>query len=403
MLKNKFIKRTAVVLSLAFLTLFGVQTYYGSVIPDNFYLEKGKRLELSSYPFIKESQALTVSASAQTYPMTEEVSLTLFGILPIKNVEIRCAEAPTLTVGGTPFGIKLLMEGVMVINLGSIEDSGTRICPAADCGIEKGDIIKSVDGIPVSSNRQIQSIIAESGGEAVEVMLNRNGNEFTTRLQPAYSLTNKTYCAGMWVRDSIAGIGTVTFIDSATGKFAGLGHPVCDSDTGGIIPISAGHAVPVEINDVVKGQSGIPGELQGRFTSSEPMGNLSLNNKCGIFGDLTVDALTLYQSRDYKMGFKQEIVAGPATIFTTISGGIPKEYKIEIESVEYNSGDNTKNMVIKVTDKDLLEKTGGIVQGMSGSPIIQNGKLIGAVTHVFVSDSSRGYGIFAETMYDYIK
>ena len=193
-----------------------------------------------------------------------------------------------------------------------------------------------------------------------------------------------------------AGIGTVTFYEPNTNRFGGLGHPVCDSDTGEIIPVSSGDVADVEITKVVKGYSGSPGELHGTFKSDMSSGTIYFNNKYGIFGEMfkPVDS-----SGGIPMGLKQEIETGPATIYTTIDGNGPQEYDINIEKIDYkNSG--TKNMTIKITDKELLEKTGGIVQGMSGSPIIQNGKLIGAVTHVFVSDPTRGYAIFCENMYE---
>lgn len=399
--KIKVAKAGAVLLSAAFIGLFGITSYYDKVLPDSFYVETGQKLELNEFPAIKESTPLTVSAAwEQTYPETKEVSLSLFGIIPVKNVEVHNTEAPTLIAGGTPFGIKLLMDGVMVIHLDSIEEKGSPVCPAFDADIKEGDIIRLLDNKPVSSNSEIQNIINESDGKTIKATINRGGNEIETNLTPVYSESKKGYFAGMWVRDSTAGIGTITFIDKSSGRFAGLGHPICDADTGEIVPLSSGQAVPVEITCAVKGRTGIPGELQGCFTSNRPMGSLTLNNKCGVFGTLTESALSICCGNEYKMGFKQEIKEGKATVLTTVSGCQAMEYEIEIESVDCSSKDNTKNMTIRITDKRLLNETGGIVQGMSGSPIIQDNKLVGAVTHVFIEDSSRGYAIFAENMFD---
>ena len=177
-------------------------------------------------------------------------------------------------------------------------------------------------------------------------------------LSPVYSEENDGYFAGMWVRDSTARIGTVTFIDKSTGCFAGLGHPVCDSDTGELIPISSGQAVQVEITDAIKGRTGNPGQLQGHFISAEPIGNLNLNNNCGVFGKLTESGADETSGREYKMAFKQEVKTGKAYILSTVSGSEPQEYEIEIEKIESNSGETTKNMIIHITDKELLEKTG---------------------------------------------
>jgi stage IV sporulation protein B len=204
----------------------------------------------------------------------------------------------------------------------------------------------------------------------------------------------------MWVRDSIAGIGTMTFIDPETGAFAGLGHPVCDTDTGGIIPIQSGEAVPVEITGTRRGVTGKPGELRGRFTRSPFFGVLDRNCESGIYGRLSESALSELSdgAEEYRLGYRQEITTGAAEIYATTDGSVPRKYSAEIESVDYSGSEATKNMVIHITDPDLLRETGGIVQGMSGSPIVQNDRLIGAVTHVFVSDPTRGYAIFAENM-----
>lgn len=384
-------------LSASMLGLCGISGYYAEKIPDSFYVEKGETLDIASYPSVSVSFSGTAPAELLTYPSLQEASLKLFGVIPIKSVEICRTEAPVLTAGGTPFGIKLLMDGVMVVKLNETD------CPAKDCGIETGDIIRFIDNIPVSSNSDIQRIISGSGGKTLNVSASRSGKDYTTSLTPVWNSEKKCYIGGMWVRDSTAGIGTLTFIDKSTGMFAGLGHPICDSDTGEIVPVSSGKAVPVEITGAVKGRSGVPGELDGCFVSGDCIGELELNNRCGIFGHISQDTAELCQGRDYKMGFKQDIEKGKAEILCTTEGNIPKSYEIEIESIDYSGENSTRNMIIKITDKRLIEKTGGIVQGMSGSPIIQNDKIIGAVTHVFISDSTRGYGIFAENMSEYTK
>ena len=229
----------------------------------------------------------------------------------------------------------------------------------------------------------------------MEVVLKRDNKEIETSVTPVYSESTQTYEAGMWVRDSSAGIGTITYYKADGTSFAGLGHPVCDVDTGEIVPISSGEVASVNINGVKSGVSGSPGELIGSFISTDAIGEISLNNAYGIFG--TMNNKTSLNDA-IPMAFKQDISLGKATILTTIDGTSPKEYSIEIEKIDYNSNESSKNMVIHITDEELLSKTGGIVQGMSGSPIIQNGKLIGAVTHVFVNDPTKGYGIFCENM-----
>lgn len=384
-------------LSASMLGLCGISGYYAEKIPDSFYVEKGENLDIASYPAVSVSSSGTAQAELLTYPSSQEVSLKLFGIIPIKSVEICRTEAPVLTAGGTPFGIKLLMDGVMVIKLSESD------CPAKESGIKTGDIIRLINNIPVSSNSEIQKIISESGGQKLKISVNRSGKEFITYLTPVWNPEKRCYIGGMWVRDSTAGIGTMTFINKSTGMFAGLGHPVCDSDTGEIVPVSSGKAVPVQITGTVKGRNGVPGELDGCFVSGESIGELEVNNRCGIFGRISSQAAESYQGQEYKMGFKQDTETGKAYILCTTEGNTPESYEIEIESIDYSGENSTRNMIIRVTDERLIEKTGGIVQGMSGSPIIQNDKIIGAVTHVFISDPTRGYGIFAENMSEYTK
>ncbi|MBQ8725469.1 MAG: SpoIVB peptidase, partial [Oscillospiraceae bacterium] len=254
----------------------------------------------------------------------------------------------------------------------------------------------TADGVPVSSNDALRNIFSESDGEPVKIEFTRDGEELSADITPVYSAADGCYSAGIWVRDSLAGVGTMTFYDPKSCTFGGLGHPICDGDTGVCIPIGEGSACPISISSLIKSQSGDPGMLEGTFQKGNNIGTLLSNSSCGVFGKLSSD---IPEGETVPMAFKQEIEEGEAEIICTISGEEPQHYTIIIEDIDYNGTDNTKNMVIRITDKDLLKKTGGIVQGMSGSPIIQNGKLAGAVTHVFVDDPERGYGIFCENMY----
>lgn len=407
LLKRKIEKTAAVLLSAAAIGIFSVSEYYSSRLPEQLTTDCAEAVVIAEYPEITcgglSDEAI---GAAATYPVSHQATLKLFGALPVKNVAIREAEAPTLIAGGNPFGIKLLMEGVMITELGQVEgENGQKSCPAETAGLMVGDVIRTADGMNVTSNAQLQDIIGGSAGRTVKISVNRSGHEFTIYLEPVYCPSDNAWRGGMWVRDSIAGIGTITFINKETGEFAGLGHPICDSDTGETVPLSSGEAVPVEITRAKRGEKGIPGELRGSFSADGTLGTLSRNNSCGVFGNLTEEAcgaLTEGGANEYKMGYRQEIQRGSAVILSTVIGDTPKEYSIEIESIDLSGEDSAKNMTIRITDPELLEETGGIVQGMSGSPIIQNGKLIGAVTHVFVADPTRGYGIFAESMAEYL-
>ena len=301
---------------------------------------------------------------------------------------------------GQPFGIKMLTEGIMVVRLSDVNGK-TDSCPAKNAGIHVGDIIISVGGEKITSNEDLSKAISSSNGETVEVVLKRNfdeksssGEEISLKMTPEYCDSEKSYKTGMWVRDSSAGIGTITFYDPSTGTFGGLGHPICDTDTGELMPLSSGEICGVSITGYKKGLNGVPGELKGRFLSGNEIGTATQNTNSGIFGSLDESPS---ENEEIEIADYDEIKTGKAEILTTISGSEPSKYSVNIEQVNKDDPD-LKNLVIRVTDRDLLEETGGILQGMSGSPIIQNGKLIGAVTHVFVNNSSMGYGILAQTM-----
>ncbi len=403
-LKRKIIRSVGTMLSAAFLCLFGTAGYYSSKLPSAVTIEPASELKIAEYPEISCSVSpASVMQTSGGFPETKQVTLSLFGAIPVKSVSVTEKEAPVLIPCGYPFGIKLLMDGVMVTELGAVTDiSGKTSCPAEDAGIMTGDIIKSADGEALVSNSRLQEIISQSGGRKINLQVSRNNDEFTVQLRPVFSEKNNMWRGGMWVRDSIAGIGTMTFINKETGEFAGLGHPICDSDTGGFVPVYSGEAVPVEITEARKGEKGIPGELRGSFSSGS-YGVLERNNSCGVYGCLNEKGIEdlCGNSCEYVMGYRQDITTGEAEILTTVSGNTPDKYKVEIESIDL-SGEGTKNMVVRITDKRLLKKSGGIIQGMSGSPIIQNGRLIGAVTHVFVADPTRGYAVFADNMVEYL-
>ena len=388
---RKIKKASAILLSAAIFGIFGTAGFYSLRLPESVTVGAAENVQFMQYPELR----CTDGGCTQ-----DKATLSLFGAIPVKSVNIRRAEPPSLIAGGTPFGIKLLMDGVMVTATGKVDCAGEDICPAELAGVEVGDIIRLANDVRLSSNNDLQQAIAESGGQDVTLSLTRGNAELTACLHPVFSESAGEWRGGMWVRDSIAGIGTMTYINKETGEFAGLGHPICDTDTGEIIPIQSGEAVPVEITGVQKGIVGKPGELRGRFTRSSYIGILDRNCESGIYGRLSGSAADLLAdgAEEYPLGYRQDAVTGKAEVCVTANGSAPQKYSAEIESIDFSGADDTKNMVIHITDPELIAKTGGIVQGMSGSPIIQNGRLIGAITHVFVSDPTRGYAIFAENM-----
>lgn len=305
------------------------------------------------------------------------------GEMRIKSVELNTEERRMLIPGGSPFGIKLRTDGVMVISV----NGGS---PAAKAGIRAGDVISSVNGIAVSTNAEISEAVQTVPEESTIILTRKNG-EMCVKLKP--EISDERLIIGAWVRDSSAGIGTMTFCDPETGRFGGLGHPVSDVTTGELMPLSSGEVTKAEIYGAVKGTGGEAGELCGDLCSGS-FGSLTANTPVGVFGELS----EIPDQAAIPMAFRQEVKCGPAVILSTINGQEPQEYSIEIEKINLCALSGTKSMVIRITDPRLLEQTGGIVRGMSGSPIIQDGMLAGAVTHVFLNDPTRGYAVFAESM-----
>lgn len=322
----------------------------------------------------------------------------LFGLIKLKTMNVNVAAPAKVRLGGTLFGVKMYSDGVMVVGLSDFNSNGRSTNPAREAGISKGDIIKSVNGQPVYTNSEFSEIIEHSNGPVIlDILSGSVAEQLETKitLTPQYSDADQSLKTGMWVRDSAAGIGTLTYIDTKSGTFGGLGHGICDNDTQTMIPIHGGDIVEAEFTDVKRGVKGAAGEIRG-YLGTKKLGEISSNTICGTFGQYTAD---IPKGKEYEVAMKQEIKTGKAKILCTVeSGEKPKFYDIEIERINYNVSEPAKNMIITVTDEELLAKTGGIVQGMSGSPIIQNGKFVGAVTHVFVNNPTCGYAIFAENM-----
>lgn len=299
-----------------------------------------------------------------------------------------------LIPGGAPFGVKLYSEGVSVIEVTEVMYKGKAASPAIAAGVCAGDIIIAIDGQNVSDAARVSEIIASSGGESMTFTVKRGEENISLVLTPTVADDGK-YKAGIIIKDSTAGIGTVTYINPEDGSFAGLGHGICEGDMGKLAPLTRGAVVNVAISGITKGQCGAPGELKGYFCSGK-IGTLFSNTECGVYG-IFAEYPKGIGTEAVEVGRSEDLIAGEAEIWcTTDSSGVQK-YAVKISDIEH-SGKNTKNFVVTVTDPALIERTGGIVQGMSGSPILQNGKLVGAVTHVLINDPTKGYGIFIENM-----
>ena len=340
-------------------------------------------------------QALVNYGAEDVSPVETEysTSVKLFNIFPIKSAKVKVSRRKYVVPGGNTFGIRLYTKGVMIIRIDGVTTPSGNVSPGKAAGLKEGDMIISVDGVDVYRNRELSAIFASSGGKTLKLEIERDSKKKEINFTPVLCSEDSTYKGGLWIRDSTAGIGTVTWYDRTNGIFAGLGHAVCDADTGEIMPLSGGDAVEAEIKGCYKGTNGSAGELCGVFSSGS-IGSLYINGETGVYGIMdSFDA----DDKVVPVALRQEVKTGAAQIICTVDNTGAEYYNIEIKKI-FDGTDNQRNMVIKITDPVLLEKTGGIVQGMSGSPILQNGMLVGAVTHVFVDDPTEGYAIFAQNM-----
>lgn len=375
----------------------------------SFYLGVPAAAEIVS---VNESGVSNIPAGAVEIDLSKPVTLKtaqesnyrmlvkLFGFLPFKEVNIQVIQDKSLIPVGTPIGIYVKTEGVLVIGTGEFQgNDGVSYAPSRYI-LKSGDYIRSVNGKSVTEKEEFIRLIEKSGGAAVTLTLERNGETMNVDVTPVQDVSGK-YKIGVWVRDNAQGVGTMTYIDS-DGNFGALGHGINDIDTSTLMEMENGTLYETSIVDIKKGKDGNPGEMTGMIVYSDEniLGAITSNSIKGIFGICNEKALSLGVQDALPIGLKQEIVKGSAQILCTVED-VPKYYDVEITAVHLDHDNVNRGIELKVTDPDLLAITGGIVQGMSGSPIVQNGKIIGAVTHVLVQDSTRGYGIFIETMLDH--
>ena len=343
------------------------------------------------------SRTVTVKMEAETGC---RMQVKLFGILPIKQVGIRAIADEELIPVGMPIGIYMETEGILVIGPGEFKGIGGVTYSPGKNIVKTGDYITKLNGKEISKKEELISGVEKSGGKDVSLTLVRDGEEIEVSLKPRKDSSGK-YKIGVWVRDNAQGVGTLTYID-ADGEFGALGHGINDVDTSGLMKINRGTLYETSIVDIKKGVRGDPGEMTGMiiYSNDRILGEITENSNRGIFGNCNPKALTMEKESPVPIGLKQEIKLGKAQILCTIDEE-PVYYDVEITEVHLNHDSVNRGIELKVTDQKLLELTGGIVQGMSGAPIIQNGKFVGAVTHVLVNDPARGYGIFIENMLEH--
>ncbi len=385
---RKFIRISTVAIGVICTILLGTGTVLSNILPSEFYVSKAGNESLSVYG---------VSLNSYNADFSKEKSsgqLMLGNIIPIKDVEINIRDNETVIPCGTPFGIKMFTKGVMVVKTDKIIVDNKAYNPARDSGIEIGDVITHVNSSEVTFTEDLPVEVNKCNGEPINLTIVRDNKVISKTILPI-DTGNGCYKIGIWVRDSSAGIGTMTFYHPESNAFGGLGHGICDIDTGTLLPMAQGEVTGAEIESITKARAGIAGTLNGHHCDNGCKGYVISNCESGVFGYISSSPVN---HNAVTVAYKQQVKTGKAQIISTINNGSPKYYDIEIESINYNEHAKTKNIVIKITDKELLSETNGIVQGMSGSPIIQDNRLVGAVTHVFVNEPSKGYAIFAENM-----
>lgn len=371
-----------------------------SMLPNNIILTQGDLLKLNTIfgVNIKETETMQASSNLNNSIVAEtgkmDLNLSLFNLFGVKDVTVNVIPKTKVIPIGKAIGMKMYTEGVLIVGMSEIE--GKK--PYEKTGIEAGDKIIEINKNKISSTDELIECVNNSNGKELEIKYISDEKEEYANIMPVKT-SNNEYKLGLWVRDAAAGVGTLTFYEPSTGSFGALGHGINDVDTYELIDIASGELVTTNIVDIVKGKDGSPGEIRGSIDNGVTIGSINKNTGFGVYGSVkNISRLNLTNQNEMDVANRSEIKTGKAEILCELENGKIEKYEIEIQKIFIDNNENNKSMLLKVTDEKLLEKTGGIIQGMSGAPIIQNGKFIGAVTHVLVNDSKVGYGVFADLM-----
>lgn len=405
-------KKTKIILLLFIFLILYIYVASVTLIPESIVILQGEKLDLATLWGINIEETLNSNPNIGVYKtgrimqtsnnenttLTEvgkiNLNVNLFKNISLRNITVNVVPKTTVIPLGNAIGLKLYTKGILVVGMSEIEG----IKPYENSGIEEGDRIIAVNNIILSKAEDLIEVVNKSEGNEVQVKyVSSNDEEKIVEMIPAKTKENE-YKLGLWVRDAAAGVGTLTFYEPTTGSFASLGHGITDIDTGDLITIANGELVTSNIVSIKKGEKGNPGEIRGSIDGGNKIGSISKNTSFGIYGAVQNKKYLNINEKEMEVLSRDEIKTGKAQIICEVEIGKRKYYDIEIEKIYVANNKNNKSMLIKVTDKELLEKTGGIIQGMSGSPIIQNGKFVGAVTHVLVNDPTTGYAVFADMM-----
>ena len=368
-------------------------------LPETYRLSVGQSYALDVGVAVLSSQDERLELKENTLLPREEgeaeVTVNLFGLFPIGRMRVKAGEEKRLMPGGDAVGVALATRGVLVVGVSDVAGKS----PAQSAGLRAGDVIEDINGETVNSSQHLTQIVASSQGAPLTLRFLRDGASRTAVITPSLDSASGVYRIGAWVRDSTAGVGTLSYYNMEDGTYGALGHAINDADTGKLLPVRTGALMQAEIVGVKRGEKGAPGELKGSFLKHQVvLGSIEENTQLGIYGKMDAPYQNPLYPEGLPIGYQETVEAGPATILSTIDGETIREYSVEIVQLSRQLAPAPKSMILKVTDPVLLKETGGIVQGMSGSPILQNGRIVGAVTHVFVDDPAQGYGVYIEWM-----
>ena len=403
-------KNLLIAFLLFFLSIIYVYICAIDLIPSNIILFQGEKLNL------KKIIGLTIENKQKSYEAiltstnsideeekneigTKKLQVKLFDKFNVKDIDVSVIERTKVIPVGQVAGLKLYTTGVLVVGMSEIKGmNNEKYKPYENSGIKEGDTIIQIDDKEITDTDNLIKTVNSSKGEKIQIKYLHEGQTQECSIIPAKT-SETEYKLGLWVRDSAAGIGTMTYYEPKTKSFAALGHGITDIDTGELINISNGEFITTKVLSIVKGENGNPGKIQGSISEQTKIGTINKNSNLGIYGNIEdISKINLYSTKEMDVAIRNEIQLGEAEILCTLDGQKVEKYKIQIEKIYLNNDYDNKSMFIKVTDDRLIQKTGGIIQGMSGSPVIQNGKFIGAVTNVLVNDPTKGYVVFGDVM-----
>ncbi len=389
------------ILTIFFLIIIYMYVVNITQIPDDLIILRNEDLKFKTMPGLSIIETMRTFSLDKETKIDTSIEIQLLGKITLRNVELITLDDIEVIPVGKIVGLKLYTNGVLVVGMSEIEDESSRLVkPYENTNIQEGDMIIEINGEEIESIQNLKTVVNNTSGNDVEIKLLRDGTTVVVSNIKPVKVSKDEYKLGLWVKDAATGVGTMTYYEPKSNKFALLGHGITDADTNSLIYIDSGELVTSKVVSVKKGASGEPGEIRGTILKQKTIGKVNKNTNFGVFGELEdLTTLNIDTSKKYKIALRNEIKEGSAKILcSTDDSNKVQEYEIEIEKVYTDNDSNNKSMLIRITDDKLIEKTGGIIRGLSGAPIIQNGKFIGAVTNVLVSNPKIGYGIFADLM-----